>query len=132
MTFSEIHNAVVARMASWADAPYAWDGQPSSRAVLDAQAAKQPWVRLSINHGTSTTAALGTNPEVRRTGLIFVQVFIAENSGTRPANQIADSLAAHLQYYRDGHFETLAASLTRVGPQDGWYQCNVSLPFRAG
>lgn len=119
-------------MASWDGVPVAFDNVPASQAVLDAQAAKTPWVRLTINHGDSFTSGLGSEPCVRRTGLIAVQVFSAEGRGSRDAHLIADSLAAHLQYYNDGQFSTLAASVQRVGPRDGYYQMNCTTPFRYG
>lgn len=119
-------------MAQWTGTPIAWDGVPNSPALQAAIDAKQPWVRLTINHGNSLTAALGSAPEVRRTGLIQVQVFTPENQGSRPAAVLADSLAAHLQYYAVDRLETLAASVQRVGPSDGWFQYGVALPFRAG
>lgn len=130
--FEGIRQIIESRMATWSDAPIAWDGTPASPAVIAAQEAKEPWVRLTINHGQSSTSALGSSPEVRRTGLIQLQVFTAENRGSRPATLLADSLAEHLQYYTAAELETLAASAQRIGPSGGWFQYNVTLPFRAG
>ena len=132
MTFEQIRIAIESRAALWGEAPVAFDGVPNGPTVQDAIDAKQPWVRLTIQHGDSTTAGLGDSPEVRRTGLIQCQVFTDDNQGSALAHQIADYLAAQLQYYRTGSLETLAASVQRVGPSDGWYQLNVSTPFRAG
>jgi hypothetical protein len=132
MSFEAIRLAVEGHMATWSEAPIAWDNYPESQAVKDAQVAKAPWVRVAINHGDSFTAGLGSAPHVRRTGLISLQVFTGEDKSSRNAHLIADSLAKHLQYYTDGPFSTRAASMQRVGPRDGYYQANVTVPFRYG
>lgn len=132
MTFEEIRLAVESHMASWTDAPIAYDGAPIGPSVKDAQDSGTPWVRLTIQHGDSFTAGVGQGPCVRRTGVIFVQVFTNRDIGSRPAMLLADSLAQHLEYFTSGKLETQAATLTRVGPKDGYYQVNVSCGFRAG
>tara|TARA_B100000700_G_scaffold189815_1_gene209176 strand:- start:43103 stop:43501 length:399 start_codon:yes stop_codon:yes gene_type:complete len=132
MTFDEIRIATESRLASWDGVPVAYDGVPNGPIVQAAIDAGEAWVRLTIQHGDSRTAGLGSTPEVRRPGLIQCQVFTPDNQGSAEAYQIADSLAAQLQYYRSGALETLAASVQRVGPSNGWYQINVSTPFRAG
>lgn len=132
MGFEDIRLAIESHMAAWGDAPIAWDGIPASPAVIAAQEAKEPWVRLTIQDGTSLIASVASSPEVRRTGIVFVQCFTAENRGSSPARTLADSIAGHLQFYRSGHLELLESSLQRVGPSDGYYQVNVSTPFRAG
>ncbi|MFP4104817.1 MAG: phage tail terminator-like protein [Phycisphaerae bacterium] len=131
MTFEEIRLAIESRLADWDDAPVAFDNvatQPSVQTAIDD---KDPWVRLTINHGDSVTGGIGSSPCVRRTGLIQCQVFVDTDAGTKGAAELADSLAEQLQYWRDGGLYTLAASMQRVGHADGWYQINVAVPFRA-
>jgi hypothetical protein len=99
--------------------------------VQAAQDAREPWVRLTIQHGDSLTAGVGSSPCVRRTGVIQCQVFVDKHISTQPAAQIADSLAEHLQYWRDGHLSTQAASVRRAGDTNGWYMYVVSVPFAA-
>lgn len=140
MTFEEIRLAVETRLVSWDGVPVLFDNTKTpdpddsldQRAVTEAVRNKEPWVRLTIQHGDSLTAGVGSSPCVRRTGLIQCQVLTAERVSTQQASQIADSLAAQLQYWRSGALETLAASVNRIGPADGWYQINLSVPFRAG
>ena len=131
MGFEDIRLAVEQRLASWPDAPVAFDNVPTQPSVQTAIDAKAPWVRCVINHGDSLTAGVGSSPCVRRTGLIMAQIFTAERIGSATAAQLADSLAAHLEYWQQGSLETRAASVQRVGPQDGWFMYVVSLPFRA-
>lgn len=131
MTFEDIRLAVESHLASWDGVPVAYDNvatQPSVQTAIDA---KEPWVRLTIVPGDTLTAAIGDGPKARHTGMLLLQVFTAENVSSAKAMQLADSLAQHIQYWQDGKFETQAASLTRVGQQNGWYQVNVSASYRA-
>lgn len=131
MGFEDIRLAIESRLAAWPDAPVAFDNvatQPSVRAAMDG---KQPWCRLTIAHGDSLTAGIGSSPCVRRTGIVMCQVFTAERIGSATAAQLADSLAQHLEYWQQGSLETQAASVQRVGPSDGWFMYVVSVPFRA-
>jgi len=132
MTFEEIRLAVEFHMAGWNGPPVAYDGTRNSPAVNQAIATKSDWVTLTINHGASITAGIGSDPCVRRTGLIQFQIFTDENTGSRPAALLADSLAQHWEYWQDGGIETQAASVRRIGESDGWYMYLVSLSFRAG
>jgi len=132
MTFEEIRLAVEFHMAGWNGPPVAYDGTRNSPAVNQAIATKSDWVTLTINHGASITAGIGSDPCVRRTGLIQFQIFTDENTGSRPAALLADSLAQHWEYWQDGGIKTQAASVRRIGESDGWYMYLVSLSFRAG
>ena len=132
MTFEEIRLAVESHMAGWTGPPVAYDGTRNSPAVNQAIDTKSDWVTLTINHGASITAGIGSDPCVRRTGLIQFQIFTDENTGSRPAALLADSLAQHWEYWQDGGIETQAASVRRIGESDGWYMYLVSLSFRAG
>jgi len=131
VTFEQIRIAIESRMAQWDSVPVAYDGVPNSPALTQAMAAKSSWVRLTIQHGASFTAGIGSDPCVRRSGLVMLQIFTPINSGSRPAAMLADSLAQHWEYWQQGNIETQAASVQRVGQDDDYYQYNVSLSFRA-
>lgn len=132
MGFEDIRLAIESKLAQWPDAPIEYDGAPKSPAVQAAIDAKESWVRCTIQHGDSSAPYKGSEPGIRRTGIAQIQVFTREDRGSRPAALLADSLAEHLQFYRSGGLEMLTASVQRVGPSDGWYQYNCSLPFRSG
>jgi len=132
MGFEDIRLAVESRLASWPDAPVAFDNVPTQPSVQAAIDAKEPWVRLTLAPGDTMTVAIGDGPKARHTGLIMLQVFTDERIGSATAIGLADSLAQHIQYWQSGHLETQAASLSRVGSQNGWYQVNVTAPYRAG
>ncbi len=127
MTFDEIRIALQTRMVAWTDAPLAFDGHPAPPAVESAQAAKTPWCRVTIRDGDSGFATAGST---LRPGVLFVQVFTADGIGDAPARQLASSLAAHLEGWTSGALRLEAATLTNVGPDNGWYQVNVSVPWR--
>lgn len=138
MGFEDIRLAIESRLAEWPthgplpSAPVAFDNVATQPSVQDAIDAKEPWIRCVIQHGDSLTAGIGSRPCVRRTGLVMLQIFTSERIGSTTAAQLADSLAQHLEYWQDGPLETQAASVQRVGPQDGWFMYVVSCPFRAG
>lgn len=132
MGFEEIRIVIEQHLANWPGVPAAYDGVRNSPAVDQAIAAKESWVRCTIQHGVSLVASISDRPETRRTGLIMLQVLTPENTGSRPAALLADSLANQFEYWQDGHLTTTTASVQRIGPSDGWYQYNVSVPFAAG
>ncbi|WP_404463087.1 DUF4128 domain-containing protein [Vreelandella aquamarina] len=131
-TFEGIRLAIERRLASWDGVPVEYDGAPQSPALKAAIEAKESWARCTIQHGDSIPAGNDGNPCVRRTGRVVFQVFTPERRGSRPATLLADSLVPLFEYYQDGHFETQAMSVQRIGESDGWYQYNASTPFRMG
>lgn len=131
-TFESIRLAIERRLASWDGVPVEYDGAPQTPALKAAIDAKEPWVRCTIQYGQSVTAGIGSAPCVRRTGLIMMQIFTPLDRGSRPAALLADSLVPLFEFYQDGHFETQAMSVQRIGESDGWYQYNASTSFRMG
>lgn len=160
MTFEEIRQAIEGRFADWLHTPIHWDnidGAMYTQAAIDNRiidlalndkwpgadqgapadnqeiaAHEVSWIRLTILHGASTVASISNAPEVRRTGIISVQVFTPEHRGSGPAHRLADKVAELIQFYRSGHLETMASSVERVGKEEDWYNLLVSTPFRAG
>ena len=130
--FEDIRAAVEVHASEWKDAPLDLDAVPKEKTLSASIDDKGAWCRLTINHGVSMTAGIGSAPCVRRTGLIDIQVFTPEHKGSSPAAKLADRLAEHWEYWQKGHISTQAASVRRIGSSDGWYQYNVSIPFRAG
>lgn len=130
MSFEAIRKSIEGRMATWGQYPVEYDGHATPPPVAAAQAAKTPWVRLTIQSGDSFVAGIGSGPCVSRTGLVFLQIFTKPNTGTAEANRVADSLVEHFQTWQDGPLETQAMSMQRVGEQDGYWQTNLQAPFR--
>lgn len=160
MGFDEIRQIVEGRLSEWLESPIRWDnldGAMYTQAAIDnrfdeleigdkwpgaetgATANSKtlseydvPWIRLTIQHGDSMVASIGTSPEVRRTGLVDIQILAPKHKGSASAYQLADKVADIIQFYRSGHLETMASSVERVGKEEDWYNLLVSTPFRAG
>ncbi|OBX36985.1 hypothetical protein A8U91_01333 [Halomonas elongata] len=73
MGFEDINLAIETRLYEWDGPPVAYDNVPAGQAVQDAQDAKEPWVRLTIQHGNSLTAGVGSSPCVRRAGSLYAR-----------------------------------------------------------
>jgi hypothetical protein len=129
MTLDGIRAALMTRMASWTDAPAAWEGLPTPPAVEQAQASKSPWIFVRVDNGDTLTNTVGDATTL--TGLIAVQIHTAQDIGTKPANDIADSVIAHLQHYRGGGLLIRQAQVARAGPGDGYYRLALNFPFIA-
>lgn len=55
------------------------------------------WVKLTISNGESGRRAMGVNAKRRHAGVVFVQVFVPADAGTKRARIIADAVVACLQ-----------------------------------
>lgn len=131
MTFNEIRIAIETLLVNWNQYPLAIDGLPVPPSVKQAQTDGATWVRLTINPGATIPAGKGSTPEVRRTGLISIQVFAAAGQGSKAAYDACDALTPLLQHKITGGLETLALTVSRTGEQDNYYQLNASVPYRA-
>lgn len=131
-SFESIRLAIEGRMAQWSGAPVAYDGVPNSPTLQAAIDNKESWVRCVISHGDSAAPYKGSEPGIRRIGILRLNISTPLDRGSRPAALLADSLAEHFQFYRSGALELLTASVDRTGPDDGWYRYTVRIPWRAG
>ncbi|WP_336202750.1 phage tail terminator-like protein [Pseudomonas guariconensis] len=133
MTFEQIRAIVIGRTQQWAGIPPDAVDYPNSSAPFD-PTGKPIWARLSDVPGLSSAPEVGIGPCVRRTGIIIVQLFVPSNKGTLAITKAADTLVEHFQFYSDptGPFECYAASASAIGDDGhGWYQINLSIPYRA-
>ncbi|QZI68672.1 DUF4128 domain-containing protein [Pseudomonas protegens] len=133
MTFEQIRAVVIARMQQWAGIPAANVDYPNNGQPFD-PAGKTIWARLADVPGLSSTPEIGIAPCVRRTGILVIQLFVPSYSGTLAITRAADTLISHFEYYSDPSmpFDCYAASGGVVGDDgNGWYQVNLSIPYRA-
>lgn len=134
MTFEQIRAIVTGRMAQWAGIPASAVDYPNNpRGPFD-PSGKPIWARLADVPGLASAPEVGIGPCVRRTGIIMVQLFVPSNKGTLAITKAADTLVQHFEYYSapEGPLDFFAASPSNVGDDgNGWYQVNVSLPYRA-
>ena len=135
MTFDEIRDAIESRMSDWvmgtATPPVAYDNAPVLPAVVTAQNNKDTWLRLSIIDGDSFTACIGDRPEPRRTGVIMLEIYGKRGVGTATVREVADSLAAHFEYWQEGKLSTNAGRIVNVPAETNYYRRNFVIGFTA-
>ncbi len=93
------------------------------------------WVRLSIREGEGNQIELAANPLHKFAGLIIVQVFTPENTGTSDARLLADVAAECFRSVSfaagaSGQITCQTPSAQTIGVDDaGWFQINVVAPY---
>lgn len=87
------------------------------------------FVRLTIKPVDTQTITLGANPETRTRGLVMVQVFVKEGTGSGRAFALADVVASILQNKLIDGIQFMATSMVNVGPQNGYYQVNATTRY---
>jgi len=99
---------------------------------------KQPtsgsWVRLTIRNGDARQASIANSPLNRYIGVIVVDVFVPEDTGTATARQLAESAAAVFRNVQfsvtgSGTITTRVPTIFPVGVQNGWLQLSMSVAF---
>ena len=96
---------------------------------------KTAYCALFVRRGDGHQITLGPVPQLNRwAGLIIVQIFVPEDTGTHAAAGYADSIA---DVFRRQEFSVTGSGLIRcrvpnvqeVGTRNGWYQMNVTTPY---
>lgn len=86
------------------------------------------WIRVTVQPFTHAYKGLNDCKELR--GLIGIQIFSPLRTGTGLQEQIKDSILAIFDTsYNELQFYDSSVSL--VGEQEGWYQCNIFIGYRA-
>ncbi|HFV9291450.1 TPA: phage tail terminator-like protein [Serratia fonticola] len=129
MTLTEIRNAVIARMTAQT-AIAAGDVRYPNDKTYDPKG-KAIWARLTNIPGLAGTNEIGNGPVVHRTGIVIIQIFVPSNSGTLLITQTADKLRELFEFQDDGRLSYFSVSSTEVGDSNGWYQQNITIPYRA-
>jgi hypothetical protein len=100
-----------------------------------------PWGRLSLQMMDPQPASIGTG-HLRMGGMIFLQVFLPLNKGTKRAYAAADKIDAIFRFTRltftpptGGRgfveFEAGCSGPVSAGTRDGYAQHNITINFRA-
>lgn len=92
------------------------------------------WVALSIQGAGANQISLNVSALVRFDGLISVQVFAKENTGTRVIRNLAEQAASifrRADFSKDssGRIVCQIPWIKAVGTKNGWYQVNVIVPY---
>ncbi|UVL53950.1 DUF4128 domain-containing protein [Pseudomonas sp. B21-035] len=140
MTFEEIREAIIGRMASFGgieqkrifypNAPYPPENIDTSGAFKPPVAGL--WCRLNLQYATAFMAGMADRPRTRKPGQISIQCFARARTGLKALNLMADDLEAHFAYWMNGQLECMEATQVDAGEFEGFYQINVNIRFRAG
>lgn len=133
MNNTQVRAELVTRLVQWADHPIQYYGFPDDPAAESARLNGDPWVTCIMRPAPAANASIGDGPTPRRPGGLMLQVFV--KPGSEPAEsvkalQIADSLSAHMENQRLTGVVTDAAEVAVVGEDNGWWQVNVTIPYR--
>jgi len=127
--YADERQAIEARLAAnFTAIPIQYENSPL-------QELKTAYCAVFIRRGEGHQITLGDSPQLHRwAGVIIVQVFVPEHTGTQAAATYADSIAAVFQRQE---FSAGASGLIRcrtphaeaAGARNGWYQLNVVIPY---
>lgn len=87
------------------------------------------WARLIINFVTADVAGIGTDPYVRRTGVIAIKVYEHKDAGVRQIIELTDALEEWFQFYSVDGFYTDAANTILDDEPAVHYEGIVYIPF---
>ena len=87
-----------------------------------------PWVSCHIKRGGLTQEEFA-NTGYEVFGVLILQVFTPLNKGMNESNTISDSLATLFERVNVGTVWFSHPDINDVGPDNNWYQVNISIPF---
>ncbi len=85
---------------------------------------------LNILNGDSALRGLGLTKLYRYAGVVSIDIYIASKTGTKLADQYADTIDS---IFRGQQFSSLlfrASTRTDLGNDDNYWRVNVSIPFQ--
>lgn len=126
--FSDERKAIESRLAAaWTTTPIRYENIPFAERST-------PYVALFIGNGEGTQVSLGT-PALRRwVGIIMIQIYAPQDSGTNLSKSYADTIGAIFDraQFSSGNSGTIRCripSIQNIGVTNGWNQLNVTVPF---
>ena len=124
-TVAEVDDLILGAFAAeWGvTTPIAWPNDYfDPEAVADKGAG---WVRIALNEVDGDFAGLGTDNTIRR-GQVFVQIFVAEGSGSAALSALTEKAERWLATWPVNAVTMRTPSIQHVGPDGaGWTQKNV-------
>lgn len=129
MSFESIRSAIAGRLsANWSTTSIAWENRDFTPPTSGG------WIELTVLGNTGLTRGMagnGSNISVQDTGLIAINIYTPEGSGTATGRGYADTLAALFEHKLFSGVTTYTATLTARGVVNGWHQLNLTIPFRS-
>lgn len=129
MSFADTLKAVESRLqTNWTTTPIKFQNVPFNETAT-------AYVALFLQDGEGLQISLGTVALRRWAGIIIVQVFVPETTGTSVARGYADTIGAifdRVQFSsgNSGVISCRTPSIETIGLRDGWWQVNVTIPYR--
>ena len=107
-------------------------------APVDKNSNPLPYIAFILRSGVGEDITLGSdNPWQRWTGIVVIQIFTLENTGMKLATQYAETIKniyltqpRQISYLSSGIIRLFAPYATEVGNVSGYYQTNVTIPFK--
>ena len=92
---------------------------------------KKPWVRFIIREGNGVLQTIGSPSRCDRyAGVMIVQIFVAQKTGTGIPRGYADSISNIWKGFEgEPDVQFLTPSISIIGDLQGWFQINVNIPF---
>lgn len=133
MTNTEALIEILGRVGEFTGMPLAHIQIPNNP-IVDGKPFEPPkdqiWAKVFISNAGSHIKEIGSKPNKRTVGIIYIQLFGPMNSGTFDLSTLADLWAEHLEYYQVDGLELREASIIDVGESNGLYQYNVNIPYQ--
>lgn len=126
--FASAAKAIEVRLAAnWTTTTIKYEAVPFTET-------RSAYVALFIRDGEGSQISLGTTALRRWPGVIIIQVFVPQDTGSRTARGYCDTLAAifdRVQFSVDasGTITCGTPSVQIIGTREGWFQMNVSVPY---
>lgn len=121
--------------ANWTETGIAYDNVPG---LIDVNGnyvkmSDNPteFIRIVVRPVKKEVTTLGHTPDTRNTGIIFIQVFTQEGTGSNRALEIADSITSLFQSKLISGIQCLDSNVQNIGPNLGYYQINVLTRYYA-
>lgn len=91
------------------------------------------WVRVTMLHTGGGQDSLGGtgNRKFLREGSITAQVFCPQDGGLATSDALVEPVLAALEglTFTLSNIRTYGGTINEIGPDNGWYQTNVGVPF---
>jgi hypothetical protein len=126
--FDDAAKAIEARLAAaWTVTPIRYENAPFKETTA-------PYIALYVLDGEGHQVSLQAAPLRRWVGIITIQIFVPQDTGTRVAKGYANTLGAifdraEFSSGASGLIRSRIPSIREIGILNGWYQVNVDVPF---
>lgn len=131
MSSATINTELRTRYNSWLDKPTSTE---FPNELFEPPNPKDYWARFKIVLGEEYRMDIGTgrtNATYRIVGVLMVQLFYPQNQGNGTVLLKADSLADQFRNWCGATVTCEAPTVEEIGQtDDGYYQVNISIPFR--